>query len=151
MIECLWFWILFCSTSDFLVQNLSCKVLKGTLVQALRLCTGRTAHRGVEIQLYPFMTKALEWGEGSASHPGPSLPPGKTRYPLYRRQGEPQGQSGQVRKISTPPAFDPRTVQPVASRYTRPNKYKCTQTESPFRTNPTSHLRSTTYCTQESR
>ena len=30
----------------------------------------------------------------------------------------PQGQSGQVRKISPPPGFDPRTVQLVASRYT---------------------------------
>jgi hypothetical protein len=33
------------------------------------------------------------------------------------RLGGPQGRSGEVRKISTPPAFDPRTVQPVASRY----------------------------------
>jgi len=32
--------------------------------------------------------------------------------------GGPQGQSGQVRKISPPPGFDPRTVQPVAIRYT---------------------------------
>ena len=47
----------------------------------------------------------------------PPLPPGKTRYPFYRRLGGPQGRSGQVRKISPPPVFDPRTVQPVASRY----------------------------------
>jgi hypothetical protein len=32
--------------------------------------------------------------------------------------GGPQDRSGQVRKISHPPEFDPRTVQPVASRYT---------------------------------
>ena len=50
--------------------------------------------------------------------PGRSLPPGKTRYPLYRRLGGTQGQSGQVRKISPPPGFEPLTVQPVASRYT---------------------------------
>ena len=43
---------------------------------------------------------------------------GKTRYTLYRRLGGPQGRSGQVRKISPPPGFDPRTVQPAASRYT---------------------------------
>ena len=30
------------------------------------------------------MTNGLEMGEGSASRPGRSLPPGKTRYPLYR-------------------------------------------------------------------
>ena len=64
------------------------------------------------------MTTALEWGEGSETRPGRSLPPGKTRYLLYRRLGGPQGRSGQVRKISLPPRFDPRTVQPLASRYT---------------------------------
>jgi len=35
---------------------------------------------------------------------------------MYRRLGGPQGRSGQVRKISPPPGFDPRTVQPVGSR-----------------------------------
>ena len=39
-------------------------------------------------------------------------------YPLYRRLGGPQGQSGWVRKISPPLGFDLRTVQPVGSRYT---------------------------------
>jgi hypothetical protein len=64
------------------------------------------------------MTTALEMGEGSASRPGRFLPPGKPRHPLYRRLGGPQGRSGQVRKISPPPGFDPRTIQPVTSRYT---------------------------------
>ena len=48
------------------------------------------------------MTTALEGGEGSASRPGCSLPPGKTRYPLYRRLRGSQGRSGQVQKISPP-------------------------------------------------
>ena len=61
---------------------------------------------------------ALEVGEGAASLAGRSLPPGKTLNPLYRRLGVPQGRSGQLRKISPSPGFDPRTVQPVASRYT---------------------------------
>ena len=61
---------------------------------------------------------ALKGGEGSASRPGRSLPPGKTQCPSYRRLGGPQGRSGQVRKISPPPGFDPRTVQSVANRYT---------------------------------
>ena len=91
-------------------------------VQAVRLIGG------VEVLLYPFMTTVLEGGEGSESRPGRSLPPGKTRYPLYRRLGGPQGRSGQVRKISPPPGFDLRTVQPVASHYTDwatgPNVYR---------------------------
>jgi hypothetical protein len=52
------------------------------------------------------------------SRPGRSLPPGNTRYPLCRRLGGPQGRFVQVRKISSPSVFNPRTVQPVASRYT---------------------------------
>jgi len=44
-------------------------------------------------------------------------PPEKTQYPLYRRLGVPQGQAGQVWKISPLLGFDPRTAQPVASRY----------------------------------
>jgi hypothetical protein len=64
------------------------------------------------------MTTALEGGEGSASRPGRSLPPGKTQYPLYRRLVGPPGHSGQVRKISPPPGFNPQTVQLVASQHT---------------------------------
>ena len=37
------------------------------------------------------MTAALEGGEWSAARPGRTLPPGKTRYPFYRRLGGPQG------------------------------------------------------------
>ena len=56
---------------------------------------------------------------GGQRHAPAALPPGRTRYPLYRRLGGPQGGSGQVGKISPPPpGFDPQTVQPVASRYT---------------------------------
>jgi hypothetical protein len=54
---------------------------------------------------------------GGQHHAPAALPPRKTRYPLYRRLGGPQGSSERVRKISPPPGFDPRTVQPVISRY----------------------------------
>ena len=62
------------------------------------------------------LTSALD-GVGDQRHGPTSLPPGKTRYPLYRRLDRPQGRSGRVRKISPPPGFDPWTVQPVASRF----------------------------------
>jgi hypothetical protein len=48
----------------------------------------------------PPRASALEGGVWSASCPDRFLLPGKTRYPLYRRLGGPQGRSGQVRKIS---------------------------------------------------
>ena len=41
-------------------------------------------------------------GVGGQHHPPAALPPGKTRHPLYRRLGGPQGRSGRVRKISPP-------------------------------------------------
>ena len=94
------------------------KKVKCTLVQALGSVQAVRPTEGVQVWLYSFLTTALEGGEGSASRPGRSLLPGKTRYPLYRRLGGPQGRFGQVRKISPPPGFDPRTVQPVTSRYT---------------------------------
>ena len=100
--------------------------VKFILVQALKLCTGRTAHMGSRGIALLFLDHGTRWGEGSALRPGRSLPPGKTRYPLYRRLGGPRGRTGQVPKISPTPGFNPRTVQPIASRYTdwatRPTK-----------------------------
>ena len=44
------------------------------------------------------MTAALEGGEWSAARPGRTLPPGKTRYPFYRKLCGPQGWSGRAEK-----------------------------------------------------
>ena len=63
-------------------------------------------------------------GVGGQLHALAALPPGMTRYPLYRRLGGPQDRSGRLRKISPPPGFDPRTVQPVASHYPGPETVK---------------------------
>ena len=96
----------------------SSKRVKCTLVQALRLWTGRTAHRGSRGIALRFLDHGTRRGWGVSVTPWPLFTPGKTRYPLYRRVGGPQGRCGQVRKISPPQGFDPRTVQPVTSRYT---------------------------------
>ena len=81
----------------------------------------RTGHEGPEgEQRYRStlsLTSVLDGVGGQRLAPA-ALPPGKTRYPLYRRLGRPQGWSGRVRNISPPPEFNPRTVQPVAIRYT---------------------------------
>jgi hypothetical protein len=50
------------------------------------------------------------WGVSGQRHAPAALTPVKTRYPLYRRLGVPQGRSGRLRKISPPPRFDPRTA-----------------------------------------
>jgi hypothetical protein len=62
------------------------------------------------------LTSALDGVDGQGHAPD-ALTPGKTRYLLYRRLGRSQSRSGQVRKISPWPEFDPRIFQPVASRY----------------------------------
>ena len=59
------------------------------------------------------MTASLEEGEWSAARPGRTLPPGKTRYPLYRRLGGPQGRSGRAENL-VPTGIRSRTVQPIA-------------------------------------
>jgi hypothetical protein len=62
------------------------------------------------------MTAALG-GEWSAACPGRTLPPGKTRFPIDRRLGGPQGRSGRAENL-VPTGIRSRTVQPVVSRYT---------------------------------
>jgi len=62
-------------------------------------------------------TSALEGSRWTAPRPG-RFTPEKDSVPIYRRLGGPQGRSGRVRKISPTPGFDPRTDQPVESRYT---------------------------------
>ena len=55
------------------------------------------------------MTAALEGGEWQHA----PAPPGKTRYPFYRRLGGPQGRSGRAENL-VPTGIRSRTVQPVA-------------------------------------
>jgi len=57
-------------------------------------------------------------GVGGQRHAPAAFLPGKTRYPLCRRTGEPQSQLGRVRK--TLPSIEIRswTAQPLVSRYT---------------------------------
>ena len=54
----------------------------------------------VELVWFSSKTSALEGDEWSASRPGRTLPPGKTRYPLYRGLGGPQGRSGWAENIA---------------------------------------------------
>ena len=61
----------------------------------------------VELKLYSSMTTALEGGEWSAARPGRTLPLGKTRYPLYRGLGGPQGQSGWVENLAPTGIWSP--------------------------------------------
>ena len=101
------------SGSRLLVEKVKC-----TLVQALKFCRGRTAQRGVEVQLYPFMTTALEGVRGQRHAPAALYP--LERPGTYCTGGwvGPRVGLDSCGKSRPPPGFDPRTVQLVASRYT---------------------------------
>ena len=64
------------------------------------------------------LTSALDGDGWSTPCPSRFIPRKETRYPLNRRLGGLQGQSGQVQKTSSPTGFDLQTFQPVTSHYT---------------------------------
>jgi hypothetical protein len=72
----------------------------------------------VEVYLDSFFTLGARWGWVVNATSRPLYTGKENRYPLYRRLSGPMGRSGQVQKISPPPGFDPRTLQPGASRCT---------------------------------
>jgi len=66
--------------------------------------------------LFLSRTSTLGGGGGQPTR-RPSLPPEKTRYPLYRRLRGPQYRSGRAENF-IPSGIRSRTVQPTVSRYT---------------------------------
>jgi hypothetical protein len=56
------------------------------------------AHMGKRYSSTLSLTSALDGGVGGQRHAPAALPPGMTRYQLYRRFGRPQGRSGRVLK-----------------------------------------------------
>ena len=74
-----------------------------------------TCHAGTEGQYR--CTSAVGGCGWLTSRPCRFAPGKDTRYPLYRSLGRPPGRCGRVQKISPQPGFDPRTMQPIASRY----------------------------------
>jgi hypothetical protein len=103
-------------------------VLRGAIVKSRNPDEGkdevhpRTGHEATEEEeRYSCLslTLALDGGGRSMPHPGCFTPRKETRYPLYRRLGGLQGQSGWIGKTLPPPlGFDPRTAQPAVSHYT---------------------------------
>jgi hypothetical protein len=82
----------------------------------------RTSHEGPhgeeKFSCTSSLTSAQDGRGWSTLHPGHFVSGEETRYPLCSKLGGTQSRYGRVRKISLPPRFDPRTVRPVASRYT---------------------------------
>ena len=93
--------------------------VKCTLVQALRLCTGRTAHRGSRGIALPFHDYGTRRGVRGQRH-APAALYLRERTGTYCTGGwvGPRAGLDMCGKSRPPPGFDLRTVQPVASRYT---------------------------------
>ena len=93
--------------------------LKCTLVQALRLCAGRTAHRGSRCIALLFLDHDTRRAWVVSVTPRPLFTPGKYPLSIVQEAGWAPG------PVSPLQRFDPRTVQSVARRYidyaTRPN------------------------------
>jgi len=79
-----------------------------------RLGVAQRVGRGIALLFHDRGTRRGEW---PAARPGRTLPPGKTRYPLYRRLGGPQDRSERAENL-VPTGTRSRTVQRVVSRYT---------------------------------
>ena len=93
--------------------------IKYTLIQALRLCTGRTSHRGSRGIALLFHDHGTRRGWGDSVTPLSLFTPGKNPVSIVQEAGWAPGPvwTG-AENLAPPPGFDPRTVRPVASRYT---------------------------------
>ena len=94
-------------------------MVRCTLVQALRLCTGSTAHRGSGGIALLFLDHATRKGVRGQRYAPAALYPGE-RPGTHCTRGwvGPRAGLDMCGNFRPPPGFDPRTVQPVASRYT---------------------------------
>ena len=75
-----------------------------------------TLEQATKAHIFLSLTSAQDGVGWSKLRPGRFIPGKETRYPFYRKLGGAQGRSGRVRKTLPPQEFDPRIVQPVASR-----------------------------------
>jgi len=80
-------WSIICKCDPFLSLCLcECKV-KCTLVQALRLCTGRMAHRGSRGIALLFLDHGTRRGWGVSPTSRPLFTPGKESVPIVQEAG----------------------------------------------------------------
>jgi hypothetical protein len=94
------------------------KKVKVTLVQALRLCTGRTAHRGSRNIAVLFHDPNTKRGWVVSFTPRPLFTSGKEPVPIVQEAGRAPGPVWKVTENLAPTGIRSWTVQPVASCYT---------------------------------
>ena len=99
--------------------NCMVKKVKCTVVQALRLCTGRTVHRGSRGIALLFHDHSPRRGWGVGVTPQPLFTP-QERPGTHWTGGWVGPKAGLDRcgKSRLPPGFNPQTIRPVTSHYT---------------------------------
>jgi len=88
----------------------------------------RTGHEGPEGEKRYSSTLSLTSAlntVGGQCHALAALPPGKTRYPLYRRLGEPRAGVDGCGKSRPPPGFDPRPTLLITGDLQRGSIHPC--------------------------
>jgi hypothetical protein len=108
------------SQKQLTVETGMVKKVKCTLVQALRFCTGRTDHSGSRGIALLYLDHVTISRRGVRVTTRPLFTPRKDPVPIVQEAGWAPGPvwTGAGNLAPPPPGFDPRTVQPVASRYT---------------------------------
>jgi len=94
--------------------------VKCTFVQALMLCTGRTAHKGSRDIALLLLDHDTRRGWGISVTPRPLFTPGKDPVPIVQEAGG-GGIPGSVwtgAEYLAPTGIRSRTIEPVASGYT---------------------------------
>ena len=87
--HCLLYYLLFFGSNciSTISANVSYKKVNCTLVQALRLCTGHTAHRRSRGIALPFLNHKTRRGWGVRVTPRPLFTPGKDPVPIVQEAG----------------------------------------------------------------
>jgi hypothetical protein len=93
------------------------RLKKCTLVEALRLCTGRRAHSGSRGISLPFHDHGTRRVVVSVTH-RPLFTPGRNTVLIVQDAGWAPGPVWTGAENLAPPGFDPRTVLPVFIHYT---------------------------------
>jgi len=99
--------------AELVQPSLPCQNIYPKKVKFSRYRLGLAQRVGIALLFHDRGNRRGEW---SAARPGRTLHPGKSRYPLYRRLGGPQGRSGRAENF-VPKGIRSRTLKPVVSHY----------------------------------
>jgi len=76
-------------------------------------------HGPINISINIYSLTLVLGGVGGQRYTPAALHPWReTQYPFYSSLGGPRSRSRRMRKVSSPPGFDPRIFQPLTGRYT---------------------------------